>query len=188
MPLDWSPLWLGLRYAGLATLLAMLVALPLAWLLARHRFPGSELLDAAANLPMVLPPAVLVYYLLAASGRWPLRFNWHAAVAVSAVYTLPVLLRMARAGLAAVDHSLENAARGLGAGEWRTFWRITLPLAWRALLAALLAGFVRAFADFGATAIVAGSAGTAWLLLPIAAAALAVLYIENRLRRRQVLA
>ena len=82
MPLDWSPLWLSLRYAGLATLLATLLALPLAWLLAHRRFPGCELLDAAANLPLVFPPAVLAYYLLAALGRWPLKFNWHAAVGV----------------------------------------------------------------------------------------------------------
>lgn len=190
MPLDWYPLWLSLRYAGLATLLSMLVASPLAWLLARRRFPGCELLDAAANLPLVLPPAVLVYYLLAALGRWPLKFNWHAAVAVSAIYTLPVLVGTMRAGLEAVDHGFEDAARGLGAGEWRTFWRVTLPLAWRALCGAVLAGFARAFADFGATAIVAGivagSAGAGWLLLPLAATALASLYIGNRVRRGQV--
>jgi molybdate transport system permease protein len=149
-----------------------------------HRpFRGCELLDATANLPLVLPPAVLVYYLLAESGRWPLHFSWHAAVAVGAIYTLPLLLRMMRAGLAAVDHSFENAARGLGAGEWRTFGRITLPLAWRGLLAAVLAGFARAFADFGATAIVASGAGNGWLLLPAAMAALAALYLGNRLRR-----
>jgi molybdate transport system permease protein len=187
MPPDGSPFWLSLRYAGLATLLSLLAAAPLAWLLARRRFPGCELLDAAANLPLILPPAVLVYYLLAALGRWKLDFSWHAAVGVSAIYTLPLLLRMTRAGLAAVDHSFENAARGLGAGEWRIFWRVTLPLAWRALAGAVLAGFVRAFADFGATAMVASNAGTGWLL-PIAAAALAVLYVGNRLRSGQVLA
>jgi molybdate transport system permease protein len=187
MPLDWSPLWLSLRYAGCATLLASLVALPLAWILARRRFPGSNLLDAAATLPLVLPPAVLVYYLLAELGRWPLHFSWHAAVGVSAIYTLPLLLRMIRASLAAVDHSFENAARVLSAGEWRTFRLVTLPLAWRGLLAALLVGFVRAFADFGATAIVAGNAGTGWLL-PIAAIALAALYIGNRVWRGQVVA
>jgi molybdate transport system permease protein len=187
MPLDWSPLWLSLRYAGLATMLATLLALPLAWLLAHRRFPGCELLDAAASLPLVFPPAVLAYYLLAALGRWPLKFNWHAAVGVSAIYTLPLLVRMTRAGLQAMDHSVENAARSLGAGEWRIFWRVTLPLAWRALFGALLAGFVRALTDFGATVIVASGAATAWLL-PLAAVALAALYIGNRVRRAQVLA
>ena len=189
MPLDWSPLWLSLRYAGLATLLAILVALPLAWLLAHRRFTGCELLDAGASLPLVLPPAVLVYYLLTVLG--PLDFSWHAAVAVSAIYTLPLLFRMARAGLEAVDHSFENAARGLGAGEWRTFWLVTMPLAWRALLAAVLAGFARAFVDFVVTALLANAASTGptlWPLLPIAAVALAALYIGNRLWRGRVLA
>jgi molybdate transport system permease protein len=140
-----------------------------------------------ANLPLLAPPAVLVYYLVAGLGRWPLHFSWPAAVGVSAIYTLPLLLRMMRAALAAVDHSVENAARGLGAGEWRTFRLIALPLAWRALGGAVLAGFARAFVDFGATAVVAGSGGLAWFL-PIAAVGLASLYIGNRLRRGQVLA
>lgn len=186
MPLDWSPLWLSLRFSGLATLLAMLAALPLAWLLSRRQFPGSDLLDAAANLPLVLPPAVLAYYLLAAQGRWPLVFNWHIAVAVSAIYTLPLLLRMSRASLEAVDHGFENAARTLGAGEWRIFWRVSVPLAWRILLAAVLAGFARAFADFGATVLVAGKGGSGWYLLPLAAVALAAFYGGTLLRREQV--
>jgi molybdate transport system permease protein len=189
MPLDWSLLWLSLRYAGLATLFSMLAALPLARLLAHRRFPGYELLDAAATLPAVLPPAVLIYYLLAALGSWPLQFSWHAAVAVSAIYTLPLLLRSVRASLEAVDTSFENAARGLGAGEWRTFRLVTLPLAWRALLAGVLTAFVRAFADFGTTAMLAGDVGgnvNVWLFLPIAAVALGALYLRNRLRHARV--
>jgi molybdate transport system permease protein len=182
MPLDW--LGIGLRYAAWATLLATLVGLPLAWLLSHRRFPGRELLDAVANLPFLLPPAVLVYYLLSALGIWKLRFSWNAAVAVSAVYTLPVLLHMMRAGLQALDPSLENAARVLGAGEWRVFWRVTLPLAWRALLWAMLVGFLRAFADFAATLMVARNATPGFLLLPLAA--VATIGMALRLWRPQV--
>jgi len=185
MPIEWSPLWLSLRYAGLATLFAMLAAMPLAWLLASRDFPGSHLLDAAAGLPLVLPPAVLVYYLLAALGRWSLRFSWRTAVAVSAVYTLPLLLRMIRAGFAAVDPAFGNAARSLGAREWRVYWYVTLPLAGRPLWGAVLFGFVRSFVDFGATAILAGGA-SGWLLWPIAAAGLAALYLGGRLQKGQV--
>jgi molybdate transport system permease protein len=184
MPLDWSPLWLSLRYAGLATLFAILMALPLACLLARRNFTGSDLLDAAANLPLLLPPAVTVYYLLAKLGRWPLEFNWHTAVAVSAIYTMPLVLRMTRAGLRALHPSFANAARVLDAGEWRIFWRVTVPLTWRALLAAVLAGFVRAFADFSAAAIIASRDETGWLLLPAGALALAGLYVGNRVVRQ----
>ncbi len=183
MPIAAYPLLLALRYASLATLIATLIALPLACILARSRSPSSDLLDAAANLPLVLPPAVTVYYLLATLQRWPLEFNWHTAVALSAIYTLPLLFRMTRAGFEATDRSFEDAARSLGAGEWRIFWRVTLPLTWRALAAAILAGFVRAFADFSATAIIANRAETGWLLLPAGALALAGLYAGNRLRR-----
>jgi molybdate transport system permease protein len=185
MPLDWSPLWLSLRYAGLATLLAVLAALPLGWLLGR-RFSGRELLAAAASLPAILPPAVLAYYLLSALGRWPLRFSWHAAVPLSAFYTLPLVLRMTWP--AAVDHRFENAARGLGANEWRILWRVTLPLAWRALFAAILAGFGRAFLDFFLTALLATHAGfsAAWLILAAGAVAVAALALGRLAGRERV--
>ncbi len=185
MSLD--PLWLSLRYAGLAMLFAIPPGVLFAYILARGAFPGRDLLDAAANLPLALPPAVLVYYLLTALGRWPAAFSWHTAVSLSTIYTLPLLIRMSRAGLEAVDHSFENAARCLGASEWRVFWRITVPLAWRGLLAGILAGAARAVSDFGITAIVAIRARDAiWtvaLLLLIGAAALAALYAGNRLQR-----
>jgi len=185
MSLD--PLWLSLRYAGLATLLSIPPGMLLAYILARREFPGRDLLDAAANLPLVLPPAVLIYYLLSALRRWPVAFSWDWAVALSTIYTLPLLMRMSRAGLEAVDHSFENAARSLGASEWRVFWWITTPLAWRGLLAAMLAGLARAVADFGLTAIVIinskDTAQTFALLLLIGVAVLAALYAGNRLQR-----
>jgi molybdate transport system permease protein len=190
MPFDWSLLWLSLRYAGMATLFSVLAGLPLAWLLARRRFPGRDLLDSAATLPLLLPPAVLVYYLLASLGRWPLLFTWRRALVLGTICTLPLLLRIARAGLEAVDHGFENAARGLGASEWRVFWRITMPLAWRTVLAAMLAGFARALADFGATAAVKSNGADTnqaiLYVLVLAATALAALYAGNRLRGGRV--
>ena len=171
---------LSLRYAAAATLLASLIALPLARLLARRRFPGSDLLDAAAGLPSIFPPAVLAYSLTAA------RFSWNAALVLSVIWTALLLVRIFRADLEAVDHSFENAARSLGAGEWRLFWRVSVPLGWRALTTAVLAGFARAFADFGAAMVVKDPAGTGWLIAPVAAAALAALYFGNRMRRARV--
>lgn len=185
-------LWLSLRYAGLAALFSIPPAGLLAYILARRQSPGRDLLDAAASLPLALPPAVLVYYLLTRLGLLPVAFTWRRAVAVSVIYTLPPVMRMARAGLTLVDHSFENAARTLGASEWRVFWRITVPLAWRPLLAAILAGAARALADFGITAMVAIRASnptqTAALLLLISAAVVAALYAGNRLQRGQAAA
>ena len=170
MPIDWFPLWLSLRVAGLATLLSLALGLWLAWLLANREFRGKEVVDAVVTLPLVLPPTVLGYYLLVVLGRlsplgraWeavfgaPLVFTWQAAVVASTVHALPLLVKTARAALESVDRGYEKAARNLGASEWRVFWRISLPLARRAVLASVVLAFARSLGDFGATLMVAGN-------------------------------
>ena len=169
-PIDWFPLWLSLRVAGLATLFSLLLGLWLAWLLANRNFRGKELVDAAVTLPLVLPPTVLGYYLLVVLGRlsplgrlWesvfgaPLVFTWQAAVVASTVHALPLLVKAARAALESVDRGYEKAARSLGASEWRVFWRVSLPLARRSVFAAAVLAFARSLGDFGATLMVAGN-------------------------------
>ena len=118
---------------------------------------------------MTLPPTVLGYYLLVAIGQrspigqmyqWlfhsPLVFTWQAAVVASTVHAIPLLVRTARAALLSVDHNLERAARTLGASEWRLFWRITLPLTRRSIVAATVLAFARSLGDFGTTLMIAG--------------------------------
>ncbi len=169
MPLNWSPLWLSLRVAGIATAISLAVGIYLAYVLANRPFRGRELLDAAVTLPLTLPPTVLGYYLLVAIGqhspigqayqwlfRSPLVFTWQAAVIASTVHAIPLLVRTARAALLSVDHNLERAARTLGASEWRLFWRITLPLTRRSIIAATVLAFARSLGDFGTTLMVAG--------------------------------
>jgi molybdate transport system permease protein len=170
MHIDWFPLWLSLRVATLATAAALAVGLWLAYLLANREFRGKEVLDAALTLPLVLPPTVLGYYLLVLLGRsspigtlWekltgsPLVFTWKAAVIAALLHALPLLVKSARAALESVDRSFERAARTLGASEWRLFWRVTLPLARRSILAATVLAFARALGDFGVTLMVAGN-------------------------------
>jgi molybdate transport system permease protein len=170
MPIDWFPLWLSLRVAFLSTAIALACGLWLAYLLANREFRGKEVLDAAITLPLVLPPTVLGYYLLVLIGRgnwigqaWetlfgsPLVFTWKAAVVAALLHSLPLLVKSARAALESVDHSYERAARNLGASEWRLFWRVTLPLARRSVLAATALAFARSLGDFGVTLMVAGS-------------------------------
>jgi molybdate transport system permease protein len=166
---DWFPLWLSLRVSALATLLALLGGVPLAWLLARREFPGKELLGALASLPLVLPPTVLGYYLLvmlgnqSPLGQWlnqaglPLVFTWRGAVVAAGVAAFPLLLETARAGFASVDPRLEAVARTLGRSNFYIFWRVTLPLAWPGILAGIALTFARALGDFGATLMVAGN-------------------------------
>jgi molybdate transport system permease protein len=170
MPIDWFPLWLSLRVAGLSTLFSLVLGLWLAYVLANREFRGKGVVDAAATLPLVLPPTVLGYYLLVTLGResalgrlyesvvgQPLVFTWQAAVVAATVHAFPLLVKTARAALESVDRSYEKAARTLGATEWRVFWRVTLPLARRSIFAAGVLAFARSLGDFGATLMVAGN-------------------------------
>jgi molybdate transport system permease protein len=166
---DLAPLWLSLRVAVLATLLIVLVGVPLALALARGRFPGKGLLAGLLTLPLVLPPTVLGYYLLQLLGRrtwlglwlertWGITivFHWRGAVVASMVAAFPLFLLPARSAFEGVDPAFEDAARLLGRREPSVFLAITLPLAWRGLAAGAMLAFTRALGDFGASMMVAG--------------------------------
>lgn len=170
MAIDWFPLTLSLRVAALSTLASLVIGLAIAYWLANREFRGRELADAAITLPLVLPPTVLGYYVLVLIGREtilgrayeavfgsPLVFTWQAAVVAAFLHSAPLLIKSARAALESVDHTYERAARSLGASELRLFVRVTLPLAWRSILAAAALCFARSMGDFGATLMVAGN-------------------------------
>jgi len=218
--IDWFPLRLSLQVAGIATALSLAVGLALAYALARHSFRGRDALDALITLPIVLPPTVLGYYLLVLLGRstplgrafeavfgFPLVFTWQAAVVAATFHSVPLLVKSARAALESVDRNMENAARTLGASEWRIFFRVTLPLARRSILAATVFAFARALGDFGVTIMIAGNipgrtqtmavaiydavqAGNTLpanvMVLIISAVAIGILYWTNRLESARV--
>jgi len=165
-----TALALSLKVALWATGIDLVLGMAVGYLLARARFPGRELLDALLTLPMVMPPTVLGYYLLVVIGRngplggWlhdtlgiNLIFTWQAAVIAAAVVAFPLVLKGARAAFETVDVQLEQAARVLGVSEFGVFLRVTLPLAWRGILAGTLLAFARSMGEFGATLMVAGS-------------------------------
>lgn len=178
--MDWFPLRLSLQVSILATVLTIAIGVPLAWVLGKRRFPGRDLLGAAILAPLVLPPTVLGYYLLVliASGGplgglldrlgIELAFTWRAAVLAGCVGSLPLLVRSVQAGFETVDERLEQAARTLGRTETSIFLTITLPLAWRAVVAGSLLAFARAFGDFGMTLMVAGNIPGRIQTLPLA--------------------
>ena len=178
--MDWFPLRLSLQVSILATVLTIAIGVPLAWVLGKRRFPGRDLLGAAILAPLVLPPTVLGYYLLVliASGGplgglldrlgIELAFTWRAAVLAGCVGSLPLLVRSVQAGFETVDERLEQAARTLGRTETSIFLTITLPLAWRAVVAGSLLAFARAFGDFGMTLMVAGNIPGRTQTLPLA--------------------
>ncbi|MBI3100562.1 MAG: molybdate ABC transporter permease subunit [Burkholderiales bacterium] len=166
----WPALWLSLQVATWATLACLLLGTGVGYALARWRFPGRDLIDTLLTLPMVMPPTVLGYYLLVLLGRKGWVGGWlHAAFGIQLIFTLtgaviaatvvafPLVFKPARAAFEAVDPQLQDAARVLGISEAGVFWRVTLPLAWRGILAGVLLGFARALGEFGATLMVAGS-------------------------------
>jgi molybdate transport system permease protein len=166
----WVALALTLKVAGWATLLNLLLGVGAGFGIARWRFPGRDLIDALLTMPMVMPPTVLGYYLLVIIGTqgplgaWLLRhfglrliFTWQGAVIAATVVSFPLVFKAARAAFETVDPQLEDAARSLGVSEAALFFRVSLPLAWRGILAGLLLAFARALGEFGATLMVAGS-------------------------------
>ncbi len=178
---DWFPLWLSLRVSALATVIASVIGVGLAYVLAKGRFRGRGLLEAVVTVPIVLPPTVLGYYLLVTLGvnspigrAWeevfgrPLVFTPTAAVVAASVSALPYVVRTGRAAIEGVDPRLEAALRVAGHREWRVATVVTLPAARRGLLAGVALGFARALGDFGATVMVAGNIPGRTQTLPIA--------------------
>ncbi len=173
--MDLFPFWLSLEVSLTATVLTLGLGLPLAWLLARKRFPGRDVLAVLVVLPLVLPPTVLGYYLLVVIGSrglgalgLELAFTWRAAVLAACVGSIALLVKSAQAGFESVDPRLEQAARTLGRSEWSIFWAVTLPLAWRSVLAGTILAFCRALGEFGITLMVAGSIPGRTQTLPLA--------------------
>ena len=177
----WIALALTLKVAGWATFLNLILGVAVGFVMARRHFPGRDLVDAALTLPMVMPPTVLGYYLLVligsqgVIGAWLLQhfgirliFTWQAAVIAATIVAFPLVFKAARAAFENVDPQLEDAARTLGLSEPAIFFRISLPLAWRGILAGLLLSFARALGEFGATLMVAGSIVGKTQTLPIA--------------------
>ncbi len=168
-PETWSALGITLKVALATTLLILPPGLLAALFLARRSFPGKTLLETLFALPLVLPPTAVGYILLRTFGRGgPLGrdtlgfdpgilLTWRGAVIASAVMSFPLLVRTARVAFTEVDPRLEGMARTLGLGPIQVFFRVTLPLAAKGLLAGTILAFSRALGEFGATVIVAGS-------------------------------
>jgi len=166
--------WQAVRFTLLACLLSTALILPfglaIAWLLARRRWLGKSIVETIVTLPLVMPPVATGLILLKLLGRrGPLGgflhrkfdsdiiFTWRAVVIAAAVMSFPLLVRSARVGFQEVNRRYEQMARTLGAGEWRIFFSISLPLASRAVLGGALLAFARAVGEFGATIVVAGN-------------------------------
>jgi molybdate transport system permease protein len=213
----WPALRLSFMVVSLATLVISVAGTALGFLFAKRTFRGKDLLDAVLTMPMVLPPTVTGYYLILLLGRrgwlgkplylltgWSVTFTWIAAVIATTVVALPLMVKSARAAIESVNPDYEIASRLMGKSELETFFRITLPLASRGILAGIVLSFARAFGEFGATLMLAGNipgktqtmplaiyeavvagedAEAKWMALILTGISISVVYITNRLSR-----
>ena len=210
--------WAIARFTVLMAVVATALVLPPAiaagWLLARRTFPGKTLVETLVSLPLVLPPVATGLLLLWLFGRRSpvgraldaagieVVFTWKAVVIAMMVISFPLVARSVRAGIEQVDRRFEDVASTLGAGAFRVFRTITLPLAARGIIAGAILGFSRALGEFGATIMVAGAIPgrtqtlavgiytfvetgreeAAWGLLAVSALlAFGAIYVSNRL-------
>jgi len=172
---------LTLRVAIVATLINLPIALGVSWLLVKRRFRGQFILDVLVSLPLAIPPVAIGFFLLLVLGSEgpvgalvhdllgvDIVFTWFAAALASAVVSFPLTARAIMVAMGDVNERLEMSARSLGAGPWRVAFTITIPLAYRGILAGVLLGFVRALSEFGATITVAGNIPDRTQTLPLA--------------------
>jgi molybdate transport system permease protein len=168
--MDFEALWLTLRLAVTTTAILLVVALPLAWWIAAGRDGVRALVQAVVALPLVLPPTVLGFYLLIALGPatapgrllvrvlgHPLAFSFAGLLVGSVLYSLPFAVQPLVAGFAAVDRGYLEAAAGLGASPWRTFWSVVLPLTRGSLLTAAVLTFSHTVGEFGVVLMLGGN-------------------------------
>ena len=179
--MELSVLILSLQVAVVATAINIPVALGVSWLVVKRKVPGSFVIDVLVSLPLALPPVAIGFFLLQLLGRdgpiggavhqvlgVDIVFTWVAAALASAVVSFPLMARAVMVAMGGVDERLEMSARSLGADARKVLFTVTIPLAYRGILAGVLLGFVRALGEFGATIIVAGNIPGRTQTLPLA--------------------
>jgi molybdate transport system permease protein len=166
---DTFPIWLSMRVALGALVVAVPIGLFLAWFQAHHRYRLKWMVDAVILIPLVLPPSVTGFYLVWGFGRQGLGqflestfglriiFTPLAAVIASALVAMPLLVKTAQAALESVPEEYEKVGRTLGLGPLALFFRVSLPSAWRGIAAGVVLAFARALGEFGATLMFAGN-------------------------------
>jgi molybdate/tungstate transport system permease protein len=160
---------IGLTFSAgaTATLSALFTGVPLAYLLARRKFRGRQLVEALVNLPIIIPHTAAGVALLLVFGRRGLLGQWLTPLGITftdnfggivvgmTFVSLPFLVNLSRESFALIDEELERVALIDGASPWQAFWHVTLPQAWRGVLAGALMMWARGISEFGAVVILA---------------------------------
>ncbi len=180
MNFDLSPAWISIKITLIATTIIFFLGLSIAWWMTNYRGRWQGLLDGILTLPLVLPPTVAGFGILLLIGKHGpvgkfmdlfgvnIIFSWYAAVIAATVVAFPLMYKTSRGAFEQIDTNILNAARTLGASEWKVFWRVSVPLAWPGIAAATALAFARSLGEFGATLMVAGSIPGKTQTIPIA--------------------
>jgi molybdate transport system permease protein len=178
---EWQPVILSVKVALASLTVVLILGVACAYGMRRWQFPGKAALEAIFSLPLVMPPVVTGFILLVLIGKQgpmgrllerlfqvQLIFTPYAAVLAGTVVAFPLMYQSVKAAFQSIDPKLEDAARTLGASEWRVFLSVTLPLAWPGVVAGVVLSFARALGEFGATIMVAGNIPGKTQTLPLA--------------------
>ena len=178
---DWQPVWLSIKVALASLIFVVILGVSSAYAMRKWEFSGKAAVEALFSLPLVMPPVVTGFLLLILIGKngpigrflaetfhAQIIFTPYAAIIAGTVVSFPLMYQSTKAAFQSIDTKLEDAARTLGANEWRVFWTVTLPLAWHGLLSGIVLSFARALGEFGATIMVAGNIPGKTQTIPLA--------------------
>ncbi|WP_425058260.1 Molybdenum transport system permease protein ModB [Sporomusa carbonis] len=179
--IEWQPVILSIKVALMSLAIVSIFGISIAYVMRRTEFPGKAAVEALFTMPLVLPPVVTGFLLLILIGKQgpigrllsetlhtQVIFTPYAAILAGSVVSFPLMYQSTKAAFQGVDANLEDAARTLGANEWRVFWTVTVPLSWPGLVAGLVLSFARALGEFGATIMVAGNIPGKTQTIPLA--------------------
>lgn len=178
--MDFSPLWISLKTAFLATIITSIIGIFLSYKMANYKGRGRGFIDGIFTLPLILPPTVIGFFLLLLCGKNGLVgkffmnfnkniiFSWSATVIAATVVAFPMMYRTCRSAFEQIDKNMISAARTLGLSETKIFLKIVIPLAWPGIIGGLVLSFARALGEFGATLMIAGNIPGRTQTMPVA--------------------
>ena len=178
--MDFSPLWISLKTAFLATIITSIIGIFISYKMANYKGRGRGLIDGVFTLPLILPPTVIGFFLVLICGKngfvgkifmsfnKNIIFSWSATVIAATVVAFPMMYRTCRSAFEQIDKNMISAARTLGLSETKIFFKIAIPLAWPGIIGGLVLSFARALGEFGATLMIAGNIPGKTQTMPVA--------------------
>lgn len=178
--MDFSPLWISLKTAFLATIITSIIGIFISYKMANYKGRGRGIIDGIFTLPLILPPTVIGFFLLLLCGKngfvgkifmsfnKNIIFSWSATVIAAVVVAFPMMYRTCRSAFEQIDKNMISAARTLGLSETKIFFKIAIPLAWPGIIGGLVLSFARALGEFGATLMIAGNIPGRTQTMPVA--------------------